>query len=152
MSSQFGDAMKSRSQILMSVAKQPKLGGSLSGFVGTGLPGFIGSGLWSDIRSYAGKTFQRLKPIAYNALDSFVQNFAKGYQASPSSDLGQKALSGLSMGAKEGGKELISGITKAIAGGSLDSRDIKGQLKQFDRVGNQIKQVNAVKHLSRPKI
>jgi len=135
MSTSFGQALKHRNNVLMAVSKNPQLGGALSGFVGTGL----GSDLLGAVKSFG----SRFAPHALNALDSFVSNFSKGYGAK-SGDVGQKLLSGLSMGAKEAGKELLSGASKALSG---------GQLQQYDRSGNPVAmQKNLTKALQRPRI
>lgn len=148
----FGDAMKQRQNALMAIAQNPKIGGALAGFQGTGLAGFVGTGLWSDIKSSAKRAYSRFKPYAYSALNNFVDNFAKGYKASPSEKLSDKALSGLSMAGKEAGKDLLTGAAKAISGEGLNNRLVKGQKQEFDRVGNPLIQVNASKHFARPKI
>jgi hypothetical protein len=115
-------AFEDRAAYLKAVAEQGK---GIGGFQGSGIGGFQGSGLaplpgfqGSGFGDWLKKGWKSIKPVAYSALRGAISGFAKGFEGSQG-DLGEKALSGLSTGIQEAGKQAITELGKPQTGGAF---------------------------------
>jgi len=115
--SEFTQAFQNRADAIQSMAKQT--GGDV------GIAGFAGTGFREDVGRFFKKGISKFKPIAFNALKSALTGFAKGVTDPVNTDLGSRAISGLSAAGKAAIGSIATDIKKEVGMG-ISTMD-KGQ-------------------------